>query len=158
VGDGYTLVSFRPTWRQAIGRGLWAGVVCAAVALAVAFVAPARLRPAILVAPPLVVALAGVVAGRRGATEVDEYGIRRTAPALTQAELRRGLTAAGLPTDRATVAGLHAEAKSYLARRELEDSLRAELAELDHPVIELPQLPGGMSREGLDVLADTLLA
>jgi len=82
VGDGYALVSFRPTWRQAIGHGLWAGVVCAIVALAVAFVVPARPRPVILVAPPLAIALAGVAAGRRGATEVDEYGIRRTAPAL----------------------------------------------------------------------------
>ncbi|MGN9913719.1 hypothetical protein ACTMTJ_39920 [Phytohabitans sp. LJ34] len=82
MGDGYTLVSFRPTWRQAIGRGLWAGVVCALIALAVAFAAPAKLRPAILVAPPLVAAVAGVVAGRRSATEVDEYGIRRTGPAL----------------------------------------------------------------------------
>ncbi|WP_310374527.1 ArsA-related P-loop ATPase [Catenuloplanes atrovinosus] len=75
----------------------------------------------------------------------------------TQAELRRGLAAAGLPADRATVAGLHAEAKAYLARRELEDSLRTELAELNRPLIELPQLPGGVTREGLDVLADTLL-
>ncbi|GAB7049557.1 ArsA-related P-loop ATPase [Catenuloplanes indicus JCM 9534] len=75
----------------------------------------------------------------------------------TQAELRRGLAAAGLPADRATVAGLHAESKAYLARRELEDSLRAELTELDRPTIELPQLPGGVTRDGLDVLADTLL-
>ncbi|MFI5840838.1 ArsA-related P-loop ATPase [Catenuloplanes sp. NPDC051500] len=75
----------------------------------------------------------------------------------TQAELRRGLAAAGLPADRATVTGLHAEAKSYLARRELEDSLRAELLELNRPLIELPQLPGGITRHGLDVLADTLL-
>jgi hypothetical protein len=82
MGDGYAVVSFRPTWRQAIGHGLWAGVVCAAVALLVAFVVPAGLRPAVLVVPPLVVVLVGVVAGRRGGTEVDEYGIRRTVPAL----------------------------------------------------------------------------
>jgi hypothetical protein len=67
VGDGYALVSFRPTWRQAIGHGLWTGAVCAVVALAVAFVVPAGLRPVILVALPLA---------------VDEYGIRRTGPAL----------------------------------------------------------------------------
>jgi hypothetical protein len=82
VGDGYALVSFRPTWRQALCLGLWAGMVCALVALAVAFVVPAWLRPAILVGLPLVVTLAGVVAGRRGATEIDEYGIRRTGPGL----------------------------------------------------------------------------
>jgi hypothetical protein len=81
MGDGYALVSFRPTWRQAIGRGLCAGVVCAAVALVVAFVVPARLRPALVVVP-LVIALAGVVASRRAGTEIDEYGIRRTVPAL----------------------------------------------------------------------------
>lgn len=82
MGDGNALVSFRPTWRQAIGHGLWAGVVCAVVALAVAFVVPAWLRPVILVALPLAVAVAGTVAGRRGAAEIDEYGIRRAGPAL----------------------------------------------------------------------------
>jgi hypothetical protein len=82
VGDGYALVSFRPTWRQAIGHGLLAGVVCAVVALAVAFVVPAELRTVVLVVPPLAVALGGVVAGRRCGTEIDEYGIRRTVPAL----------------------------------------------------------------------------
>ncbi len=81
MGDGHALVSFRPTWRQAVGHGLLAGVVCAVVALAVAFVVPAELRTAVLVAP-LAVALAGVVAGRRCGTEIDEYGIRRTMPAL----------------------------------------------------------------------------
>ncbi len=82
MGDAYALVSFRPTWLQAIVHGLWAGVICAVVALAVAFVVPARLRPAIVVGLPLVVALAGVVAGRRGATEIVEYGIRRAGPGL----------------------------------------------------------------------------
>lgn len=76
------LVSFRPTWRQAIGHGLSAGVVCAGIALAVAFVAPTEVRFAVLVAPPLVVSLSGVVAGRRRGTEIDEYGIRRAMPAL----------------------------------------------------------------------------
>jgi hypothetical protein len=78
MGDA-DVVSFRPTWRQAIGHGLWAGVVCAAVAALVAFVVPPWLRPAVLLGPPLVVALCGVVAGRRSGTEVDGYGIRRTA-------------------------------------------------------------------------------
>jgi len=82
VGDRQALVSFRPTWRQAIGHGLSAGVVCVVVALAVAFVAPAELRVAVLVAPSLTVALGGVAAGRRRGTEIDEHGIRRTMPAL----------------------------------------------------------------------------
>jgi len=82
MGDGSAVISFRPTWRQATGQGLYAGVVCAVVALAVAFVVPAWLRPATLVVPPLVVALAGAVAGRRSGTDLDECGIRRTVPAL----------------------------------------------------------------------------
>ncbi|BCB87930.1 hypothetical protein [Phytohabitans suffuscus] len=81
MGDGCALVSFRPTWRQAIGHGLRAGVVCAAVALLVAFVVPAEVPAAVLVGPPLAAGLGGVLAGRRGGTEIDEYGIRRTVPA-----------------------------------------------------------------------------
>jgi anion-transporting ArsA/GET3 family ATPase len=77
---------------------------------------------------------------------------------VTQAELRRGLAAAGLGTDRAAVAGLQAEAKAYLTRRELEQSLRAELAELGVPIVQLPLLPDGVDRAGLDSLAATLLA
>jgi anion-transporting ArsA/GET3 family ATPase len=72
---------------------------------------------------------------------------------VTQAELRRALQAAGLPTDRGTVTGLHAEAKAYLTRRALEESLRADLAELGLPIVELPLLPDGVDRAGLDRLA-----
>ena len=77
---------------------------------------------------------------------------------VSQAELRRGLTAAGLPTDKTTVAGLYAEVKNHLTRQELEDSLRADLAELGRPVLELPLLSAGVDREGLDLLAAALLA
>jgi len=75
---------------------------------------------------------------------------------LTQAELRRGLVAAGLPADRETVAGLHTEAKGYLTRRAVEEALRAELTGLHRPLVELPYLPGGVDRAGLDQLAATL--
>lgn len=77
---------------------------------------------------------------------------------ITKTELKRGLTAAGLPTDPATIAGLQVEAKAHLTRRELEESLRAELAELDRPMVELPLLTGGVDRAGLDTLADLLLS
>ncbi|MDG4822375.1 ArsA-related P-loop ATPase [Asanoa sp. WMMD1127] len=77
---------------------------------------------------------------------------------VTAAELRRGLTAAGLPTDKATVSGLYAEVKNHLTRQELEDSLRADLAELGRPVLELPLLTDGVDRAGLDLLAAALLA
>src|SRR3954463_13948206 len=72
---------------------------------------------------------------------------------ITKADLRRGLAEAALPTDPATVAGLAGEAKAYLTRHELEESLRAELADVGRPTIELPQLPGGVDRAALDRLA-----
>jgi anion-transporting ArsA/GET3 family ATPase len=75
---------------------------------------------------------------------------------VTQAELRRGLTAAGLPADRATVTALHGEARDQLTRRALEDSLRADLVELGVPMIELPLLSGGVDRTGMERLAGVL--
>jgi anion-transporting ArsA/GET3 family ATPase len=77
---------------------------------------------------------------------------------LTQAELRRGLVAAGLPADRETVAGLHSEARAYLTRHAAEAALRTELAGLDRTLVELPFLPGGVDRAGLDQLAAALSA
>ncbi|MFD0819688.1 ArsA-related P-loop ATPase, partial [Micromonospora zhanjiangensis] len=87
-------------------------------------------------------------------------GARPPQPAgrITQPELRRGLAAAGLPTDRATVSGLHTEARDQLVRRALEESLRADLAELGLPQVELPLLPEGMDRAGLNALAGLLAA
>lgn len=76
----------------------------------------------------------------------------------TRAELRRGLAAAGLPTDQVTVARLQAEAKEHLTRRALEESLRGELIELGRPLVELPLLANGVDRAGLAALAETLLA
>ncbi len=76
---------------------------------------------------------------------------------VTKAEVKRGLTAAGLPAATATVSQLTAEAQAHLTRRELEESLRLELAELGRPMIELPQLPGGVDLDGLDDLAARLL-
>jgi anion-transporting ArsA/GET3 family ATPase len=77
---------------------------------------------------------------------------------VTQAELRQGLTAAGLTPDRELLAGLVSEAKAHQTRVEIEASLRAELAGLGRQVVELPALPGGVTREGLDELADVLAA
>ncbi|HEX8630538.1 MAG TPA: ArsA-related P-loop ATPase, partial [Catenuloplanes sp.] len=76
---------------------------------------------------------------------------------VTKTELRRGLVAAGLPADPTTVAGLHTEAQAHLTRRGLEEALRAEIGEQDHPVVELPLLPGGVDRAGLDTLARHLI-
>jgi anion-transporting ArsA/GET3 family ATPase len=80
-----------------------------------------------------------------------------TAGKVTKAELKRGLAEAGLPVDAATVAGLATEAKAYLTRHELEETLRAELSEVGRPTIELPLLPGGVDRAGLDELAAILV-
>src|SRR3954468_7045781 len=77
---------------------------------------------------------------------------------VTKTELKRGLTAAGLLTDAATVNGLHAEARAHLTRRELEESLRADLAELGRPMLELPQLSGEVDRDGLHELAALLMS
>jgi anion-transporting ArsA/GET3 family ATPase len=75
---------------------------------------------------------------------------------VSQAELRRGLAAAGLPTDRATVAGLAAEATSYRTRLAVESRLRDELVQLGQPMLELPLIPDGVELSGLYLLAEEL--
>jgi anion-transporting ArsA/GET3 family ATPase len=79
-----------------------------------------------------------------------------TSRKTTQAEIRRALSAAGLPSDKATVTGLQDESLAYLARKALERDLAAELAGLGRPVVELPALPGGVTRAGLTTLAELL--
>ncbi|BAL93047.1 putative anion-transporting ATPase [Actinoplanes missouriensis 431] len=76
---------------------------------------------------------------------------------VTKAEVKRGLTAAGLPASAGTVSQLTAEAQAHLTRRELEESLRVELAELGRPLVELPQLPDGIDLAALQDLAGRLL-
>ncbi|AEV88991.1 ATPase [Actinoplanes sp. SE50] len=76
---------------------------------------------------------------------------------VTKAEIKRGLVAAGLPATPATVNQLAAEAQAHLTRRELEESLRHDLTDRRRPMIELPQLPDGVDRAGLDVLAGRLM-
>ncbi|MEV4415176.1 ArsA-related P-loop ATPase [Catellatospora sp. NPDC049609] len=75
---------------------------------------------------------------------------------LTQAELKRGLVAAGLPDDRRTVTALLSEAKDHQARHALEQELRGELDALRRPVVELPLLPDGVDTAGLQHLAELL--
>ncbi|MEV4515021.1 ArsA-related P-loop ATPase [Dactylosporangium sp. NPDC049525] len=76
---------------------------------------------------------------------------------VTQADLRRGLTAAGLAADKETLAGLAGEAKAYQTRIAAEASLRADLLGLGRPVVELPVLPGGVTPQALESLGDLLL-
>ena len=75
---------------------------------------------------------------------------------ITGVEVRRALQAAGLPADRETVAGLVAEGKAHQTRLEVEADLRDALDGLGRPIIELPALAGGVTRDGLDRLADLL--
>jgi anion-transporting ArsA/GET3 family ATPase len=75
---------------------------------------------------------------------------------ISQAQLKRGLAAAGLPTDQGLVHGVYTQARAHLIRQRLEDSLRAELHTLGHPLIELPLLPGGVGADQLGTLADAL--
>jgi anion-transporting ArsA/GET3 family ATPase len=90
--------------------------------------------------------------------------INATRPAIastgkvTAADLRKGLAAVGLATDRATVAGLAQETKDYRVRQTMQESLRADLVELGHPTTELPFLPGGVDRAALDRLAAVLVS
>jgi anion-transporting ArsA/GET3 family ATPase len=76
---------------------------------------------------------------------------------VTKAEIKRGLTVAGLASSPATVSRLATEAQAHLTRRELEESLRMELAEVGRPLIELPLLPDGVDRAALTEFARLLM-
>jgi anion-transporting ArsA/GET3 family ATPase len=77
---------------------------------------------------------------------------------VTQAELKRGLVAAGLQASKPLVAALAAEGGARALRSALEERLRGELAELGRPVLELPYLPDGVDLGGLYALADSFCA
>jgi anion-transporting ArsA/GET3 family ATPase len=77
---------------------------------------------------------------------------------VTAAEVRRGLTAAGISTDKATIKALTDEANDHRARLALEERLRGELEELGRPMLDLPFLPDGVDLGGLYELADALCA
>ena len=101
---------------------------------------------------------------RRLELPVGAVIVNATRPALldgvrvTQAELRRGLVAAGLPADRAAVTGLLDEVRLHQTRREMETRLRAEVDELRLPVRTLPFLPDGIDRPAVQELAAALRA
>ena len=77
---------------------------------------------------------------------------------VTQAELKRGLAAVGLPVDRGTLTALVEEATDYRSRVELEQRLQGELEALERPLLRLPFLPDGIDLGGLYELAETLIA
>jgi anion-transporting ArsA/GET3 family ATPase len=75
---------------------------------------------------------------------------------VTAADAKRALAAVGAGTDAATAKLLAQQAKNHLVRAKLEADLMEELAELGPPIVELPFLPGGVDRKGLDELARVL--
>jgi hypothetical protein len=70
--------TFRPTCRQALGRGLYLGVVVAAVAVAAAVVVapPGWVWPVLALGLPAAGALLGLAVGRCTGTEISAGGIR----------------------------------------------------------------------------------
>ncbi len=83
--EGVSAARFRPTWRQALGRGLYLGALLSVPGAAIALVATlaAVAPPSTSWTLPVVLAVAGsaagVLRGRRCGTEITARGIR-TAP------------------------------------------------------------------------------
>jgi anion-transporting ArsA/GET3 family ATPase len=71
-------------------------------------------------------------------------------------EIARGLKAAGIHADPATVAALAGEATDHAGRVQLEKQERAVLHSLDRPTYELPQIPDAAELSGLHELAQRL--
>ncbi|MEJ3743624.1 hypothetical protein WEI85_10075 [Actinomycetes bacterium KLBMP 9797] len=70
------LAVFRPTWRQAIGRGLYAAGVIAAVTFLMALALPAAYRLVVVLVPTVVAAAGGALLTRRARVVADEHGLR----------------------------------------------------------------------------------
>jgi anion-transporting ArsA/GET3 family ATPase len=75
---------------------------------------------------------------------------------LDRAEVSRGLKAAGLDPDPATVAALTAEAADHAGRVMLEQQERAVLEALERPTYELPMIADATELGGLQELATRL--
>src|SRR5688500_16667622 len=80
---------FRPTWQQAVGRGLYLGALAAAMILTSALAAagwvdvPGWGWAVSALVPPVFGALGGALVGRRLGTDIDARGIR-TVSAFTR--------------------------------------------------------------------------
>jgi hypothetical protein len=81
--EGASPATFRPTWQQGLGHGLYLGVFGAAASVVTGVTAellwsgpPGWTWIALVVAPLFVGAVAGLVAGRRTGVEVGDCGIR----------------------------------------------------------------------------------
>jgi hypothetical protein len=84
--------TFRPTWRQALGHGVYRGALVSAAglaAVALAWIAgaapPGALWPLVVFGPLVLGAPIGVLAGRRTGTQISAGGIR-TVSAWTRSD------------------------------------------------------------------------
>ncbi|HEU4346388.1 MAG TPA: hypothetical protein VFR35_01245 [Actinoplanes sp.] len=79
--------SFRPTWQQALARGLYLGALAALICLLAALPVAIFAQPspvlwlALMIGPPVAGLLGGVL-GRRSGTEITARGIRTAARAV----------------------------------------------------------------------------
>jgi hypothetical protein len=78
---------FTPTWQQALGRGLYHGVLASVLggtvtilAWAAAGAPPAWWWAVLIVGPPVTGGAVGVLVGNRLGTEIDARGIRTVSP------------------------------------------------------------------------------
>ncbi|GIE80409.1 hypothetical protein Aph02nite_63590 [Actinoplanes philippinensis] len=81
--EGASPATFRPTWQQGLGHGLYLGVLGAVASVTTGVMTallwsgpPGWTWAALIVAPLLVGAVAGLLAGRRTGVEVGDRGIR----------------------------------------------------------------------------------
>lgn len=87
----------------------------------------------------------------------DALAGRVPAGAVLDGLVRAGVAAPG-PAGEAVVEGLLAEAAEHDQRLALQEREHERLAAGEHPLVELPRLPRGVDRAGLDLLADRLVA
>ncbi len=77
---------------------------------------------------------------------------------MTQARLRKQLELTDLAVTDALVDGLFREVQQHERRVEVQDELRAELARLPHPSVELPLIAGGIDVAALRTLSGELVS
>ena len=88
--------------------------------------------------------------------EAARKEVQTSADAALEDRVRGELVEAGIRPTGPMVRGLLSEARDHVARLDLEDELRAEIAAQDLPVLHLPRVAAGVEAGGLGVLARSL--
>jgi hypothetical protein len=88
--------------------------------------------------------------------EAARKEVQTSADAALEDRVRGELVEAGIRPTGPMVRGLLSEARDHVARLDLEDELRAEIAAQDLPVLHLPRVAAGVEAGGLRVLARSL--